>query len=133
MNDEELGTAVRKLLTAWLIWHDLVDRAERHAEIETRVEGYRVVTGGQTGSDGSWEITDAETGEMLAQGVGFDSFEAAWQEGWYHEDVISDEAFEETIEPRGDCGLPAGFAETLRAWAIDRPQEAREVVSDPQQ
>lgn len=128
MDDGDIGRAVRRLVTAWLEWQKEVDRHERGTELKDRVEGYRVVAGGQTGSNGSWEITDAETGERLARGVGLESLDATWQSGWVHIDTIADEAYRSSPEPNGDFGLPPGMARALVDWVVDRPHEARQVL-----
>lgn len=52
MKDGDIGHAVRELVVAWLAWHEQVDRRERTAELADRVEGYRVVDGGQVDPDG---------------------------------------------------------------------------------
>jgi len=128
VDDTEIGRGVREVLTAYLAWHDDLDRLERSAEIADVVEGYRVVNGGQVDPDGRWEITDAESGELLASGVGRESFDAAWQANWTHIDSITSNAFDAVSEPTGGFGLPVGFRSALAAWAIDAPAEAREVL-----
>jgi hypothetical protein len=128
MNNGDIGHAVRELVVAWLGWHEQVERRERTAELADRVEGYRVVDGGQVDPDGSWEVTDAETGELLARGVGLESFDAAWQDSWTHIDAISSDAHRATQEPKGDFGLPPGLAKALVDWVVDRPNEARQVA-----
>lgn len=130
MGDQEVGHAVRELITAWLAWHEQLDRHERTTELSDRVAGYRVVSGCQTGAGGSWEITDAENGELLASGVGIDSFHAAWQESWTHEDAIGRDANAATPDPAEDFGLPAGLAGALREWVVDHPDEARAILSE---
>lgn len=129
MKDSELGRAVRDLTSAWLEWHDQLNRHERHAELAERVEGYRIVDGGQTDSDGSWEIVDAETREALAHGIGRESYDAAWQDSWFHVDALGREANEAVPDPAGDFGLPAGLAHVLREWVVDRPGEARRLFA----
>lgn len=129
MEDSDLGRAVRDLVAAWLEWHDQLDRHERHADIAERVEGYRIVAGGQTDSDGSWEIVDAETREILASDVGLESYDGAWQDSWVHIDALGREAHDAVPDPAGDFGLPAGLAGTLRDWVVDRPEEARDLFA----
>jgi hypothetical protein len=73
VKDGEIGAAVRELVVAWLMWHRELDQRQRARELQDRVDGYRVVDGGQTSGDGSREITDAESGELLAQGRGLKS------------------------------------------------------------
>ncbi|MEX2255264.1 MAG: hypothetical protein WEC34_07495 [Acidimicrobiia bacterium] len=124
MEDGEIGNGVRKLVVAWLMWHRELDQRERARELRDRVEGYRVVDGEQTNSDGSWEITDAETGELLAKGVGIKTFDAVWQESWVHTDAIGSEAHDASQQPTGDFGLPHGMAQALEAWVVDQPDEA---------
>jgi hypothetical protein len=130
VNDGTIGRAVRQLTGAWLNWREQVKTRERAADLHTRVEGYRVVDGGQTDSDGSWEITDAESGELLARGVGIDSYEDAWQDSWHHVDSIGTEAFDSTPEPDGDSGLPPKLAEALREWVLDQPDEAEGLIEE---
>ena len=129
MDDAEIGACVRRLITAWLDWHTGVDRRERAAELVDRVEGYRIVDGGQIDRDGTWEITDAETGELLARGTGLKSFDEAWQDSWAHVDSIGDRAHQDAEEPGGDFGLPPGLASAIRDWVVDQPDEARQVLS----
>lgn len=93
------------------------------------MQGHRMVNGGQTGGGGdepaTWEVTDAETGELLAEGVGEESFDAAWQSNWVHADAISRSVSGAVAEPTGDFGLPPGLANALEEWVIERPEEAR--------
>jgi hypothetical protein len=128
VNDGDIGSAVRRLVVAWLEWHEEIDRRQRGMELEDRVEGWRVVDGGQIDTEGSWEITDAETGELLARGDGLESFDAAWQDGWVHIDRIGDEAHRSSQEPSDDFGLPPGLTRALVDWVVDRPDEARRVI-----
>lgn len=130
MRDQEIGRALQGLVGGWLAWHKEMDRRERAAELTDLLGGYRVVNGGQTDSDGSWEVTDAATGEVLARGVGREPYDAAWQDSWAHVDAISDGARAAVPEPDGDFGLPEGLARALRDWVVDCPDEAREVLSN---
>ena len=102
MDDAEIGACVRRLITAWLDWHTGVDRRERAAELVDRVEGYRIVDGGQIDRDGTWEITDAETGELLARGTGLKSFDEAWlfkvASSWSAPEIL--------------CNVPSNFGRT---------------------
>jgi hypothetical protein len=120
---------VRELVVAWLGWHDEIDKHERTAELTDRVDGYRIVGGGQADPDGSWELTDVETGERLTRGIGLESFNAAWQGSWTHIDAIGRDAHQVALEPDGDFGLPRGLAHALREWVVDQPDEARQVIS----
>lgn len=128
MNDADIGSAARSLVVAWLTWHEEIDRRERSSELEGRVEGHRIVNGGQVDADGSWEITDAETGELLAQGVGHESFDGEWQDSWMHIDAIGGEAQRAAREPEGNFGLPSGLAKVLTDWVVDRPDEALQFI-----
>lgn len=128
MTHSDITEGMRDLIGAWLAWHSRLDRRSRRAEIEDRIAGYRVVNGGQTESDGSWEIADAESGEVLATGRGHESYAAAWRDEWVHIDQIEGDAFDDTSEPEGDFGLPAGFASMLRDWVVDKRAEAEELL-----
>lgn len=98
------------------------------SEITERIKGYRIVTGGQTDSGGSWEVSDVETGELLAEGVGLDSYRAAWQDSWLHEDRIAEDWYAQVDEPTGAYGLPTELAEVLTEWVVDKPHEARQFL-----
>lgn len=125
MDAAELGRAIQDLIEAWLRWHVAVDlRENTHAAELVGSEGLTVMGGGQTGSDGEWEIVDGESGEVVATGTGFDSFNEAWQSDWVHEDRIGDRAFDRTPRPEGDYGLPPALASALRDWALDQRDEA---------
>lgn len=128
MTKSNMTAGMRELISAWLDWHATLDKKSRLAELADRVEGYRVVNGGQVDSAGSWEITDAETGEVLATGRGSDSLDAAWRSEWVHIDRIQGAAFEDTPEPEGDFGLPPGFAQVLSDWVVDKRDEAEELL-----
>jgi hypothetical protein len=124
MDDRELGAAVRGLTLAWVHWHEATDRRERATDLRERVDGSRVVDGGQVDSDGRWVVTDAESGETLAEGTGYDTYEAAWKPEWIHRDVLSQQAFENVEQPTSSFGLPPRLAEVLVEWAVDSRDEA---------
>ena len=129
VNKANLGDAVRELVAAWLAWHESIDRRARVSELESRVEGFRVVDGGQVDANGAWEITDAASGEVLATGPDLATYGAAWQDSWIHADDISVNAHHLAHEPKGDFGLPVGMAKALIAWVVDQPDEARQVIA----
>ena len=128
MNNAELGQAIRRLMTAWIEWQSTVEALERGEEINARVDGYRVVNGGQTGSDGSWEITDAASGEILARGTDFQTFEAAWRPEWIQIDNIGDAAMAGVDEPKAIFGLPPRFASVLADFTLTHPDESRSLL-----
>lgn len=128
MDDSEIGERVRQLVVAWLGWLRERDQRERARELMDRVEGYRVVDGGQTSRDGSWEITDAETGELLASGVGLETFDSAWLDSWVHVDAIARDAHGELDEPSDRFGLPPGMVSALTDWIVEHPDEGSEIL-----
>ena len=131
MNDAELGKAIRRLVAAWIEWDSTVESSARGEEIAARVEGYRVVSGGQTGSDGSWEITDAASGEVLTTGKGLQSFEEAWRPEWHDSEPFIDTAVTEVDEPKAATfGLPPGFASAIKEFALNHPEESRWLIED---
>ena len=133
MNDAELGKAIRHLVAAWIEWHSTVESSASGEEIAARVEGYRVVSGGQTGSDGSWEITDAASGEVLASGTDCWSGELdeAWRPEWHHIDNFVDAVVTEVDEPKAATfGLPPGFASAIEEFALNHPEESRWLIED---
>lgn len=130
MNDAELGKAIRHLVAAWIEWDSTVESCVRGNEITARVEGYRVVDGGQTGSDDSWEITDAASGEVLATGKGHQSFDEAWRPEWDHIDNSMDAAVTDVDEPKDTFGLPPGFATTIAEFVLNQPEESRWLLED---
>ena len=116
---------------------DAHDAAEL-AEIERlEAQGFRIVGGGQTGSD-SWEITDWRTGEVLGQGDGYDNYEAASdaldaRQPTYHRDhVLNDSDAEKALldGPEPLPGMPASLAEALLTWTWENPDDAREWVAE---
>lgn len=123
MDDAKLGAAVRATVLAWRGWADAVDAAERAAEVAEVVEGSRVVDGGQIDPDGSWQVTDRETGELLASGVGLDSFQTEWRPEWVHRDALSFDADESVPDPELNVDLPERLVGVLRDWALERPDE----------
>lgn len=90
--------------------------AERRYARELTEQGHRLVGGGQVGDGGQWEITDALTGEILATGTGYESYQAAGQDSWHHVDHLRDDTWADTAGPSAlfdDLGLTKEQARAL--------------------
>ena len=95
------------------------DHARRRRARELERAGYRIVDGGQTGTD-SWAIHDWRTGQVLAAGdYGSESDDLAARERldphrtWFHYDWLADDI------PLSDVpvsGLPPSLALAVENW-----------------
>lgn len=113
-------TAVRDYLREHLRCRR-VDEDVRRVRIRgAEATGYRLIDGGQTGrtadDQSTWEITDWRTGELLASGIGDDTYdtEAARLDPagkWLHIDAIDTDLTE--VDP---AGIPASLASALQDW-----------------
>lgn len=130
MDDSELGAAIRQLALSWHEWSAETERAERAAQLAEVVDGSRVVDGGQVDSDGAWEVTDPDTGDVIASGMGIESYEAAWRPEWVHRDSLSFDADEAVPRPDAPAGLPEELVQVLRDWALDNPGEVRTLLAN---
>lgn len=72
---------------------------------------------------------DAQSGEQLELGDGYQSYEDAWHDNWVHTGALGDEAMTQIPAPDDDFGLPAGLVEALKDWTATRPQEAKATPS----
>lgn len=125
---------VRKILHAFE-----TEDQKRDTEIaRLEADGYRIVTGGQTGPK-TWEITDWSTGELIGRGDdGLDGYEAATKRlsagsRWRHIDRINegDDGLPPLPEASPTAGVPPTLAELLWDWvsAIGTPyEEIAEIV-----
>jgi hypothetical protein len=108
--------------------HIAESRAQEAAKIaELEAEGWRIVDGGSTSGE-RWETTDWRTGDVLARGKTFASYEEHEpppSEKWFHIDQIYDETFSrtETVD-----GLPERFAAELIEWTCENEERAKQLV-----
>src|SRR5690606_33144645 len=110
-------TAVRDYLREHLRCRR-VDEDVRRVRIRgAEATGYRLIDGGQTGrtadAQSTWEITDWRTGELLASGIGDDTYDTEVARldptgKWLHIDAIDTDLTE--ADP---VGIPASLANAL--------------------
>ena len=112
---------VRKLLSA--LREELHVRLRAAEDLEH--DGYRIVTGGpKRASDDEWEIHDARTGDLLAEGSGGPSgYDEAWARlsrgSWVERDVIEDDGDFDRPLPSDTVmteGVPNSLSHALMEW-----------------
>jgi hypothetical protein len=115
--DDAVRTHVRNVLQRQLADAEAFDARV----VELRVQGRRIVSGGQTEGD-SWEILDWETGQVIAEGNdGVDGYETTAErldpdEKWIHIDYVQRYENLDHLEAEG---IPASLAAAIEDWADD--------------
>lgn len=133
MNDDELGSAIRRITVSELRHLDDLAAAVRSVEHRLRSEGYRIVTHKDHHDDEdvfNWTIRDVQTGETLASGAGHEAMDAAWQDDWWHVDAAGDEAYA-SVTDSDDVpdGVPDGLYIAVRDWVCEHTDEARRCIN----
>ncbi|MEU4218256.1 hypothetical protein [Actinoplanes sp. NPDC026623] len=117
---------VRRLLRAQLATDDA--RYERLEELEQ--EGYRIVDGGQVGTDG-WNILDWHTDEVIAEGDdGWDGYTAATKRlcpdgKWVHIDSVDDDL---PLPQVSTPGVPPSLGQALDEWISQSDTSVEEIA-----
>lgn len=137
MQSAELGEAVLRLIAGVLEEREK-DSAREDAKIKAlEAEGFRIVDGGQTGppdedgNEAGWQTRDWRTREVLAEGVGWDTYEASGEDNWYHIDnVMSDDfTYLNAVKALQEASvLPHSLAFDLADWIENDPDDARQLL-----
>ena len=118
--------AIRKYVAAVIEANEgLGEDVARRARAK-EAEGFRIVDGGQAGPHveglAPWELTDWRTGEVVATGLGLESFQEMFEkERWWHVDSLN---YGPVLPASDPGGLPPGLARALASWAAADPVEA---------
>lgn len=124
---------VRRLLEA--LREEVQGRLRYIEELERA--GHRIVTGGPKGaSNDAWEIHDARTGELLAEGSGGPrGYDAAWkrlsQGTWVERDFIGDDDPDTPLpsETVTTAGIPIGLSHALMEWVENTTTPDSEIAA----
>jgi hypothetical protein len=116
--------ALRAVLQALIDRHDELDRAEARLAAEWTAKGYTLVSvDGRP--DGSWEVTDAQSGEVIATGRGgMNGLDRAASDKWINTDVLDDDAWDQVPDPTF-LGLSPRLVADLQTLVSENQDDVR--------